>query len=210
MSVQASVAISPIPQHPSCHCRNPSMRAHSCKHFLCWNVSCVGHSSVSTCSIFLCNRTTNWQKKIEIETAQNKLQLWWNQRNTTTHLLMSSFWISPHRLACDVDIQCHLGPECPRLPWQSRTGLLVKHSFPLLNCRTLDLAGASRTQRNVWMDPLHSHTHTACLPVWLQKRNLTSKLGQGGSCCTLSSAGGRGSVQRTLWLFRSWGGRWNC
>lgn len=109
--------------------------------------------------------------------------------------------------ACDADIQSHLGPECPRLPWQPGTGLFVKHRFPLLSSRTLDLAGASHTQRNVWMDPLHSHTHTACLAVWLHKRNLTSKLGQGGSCCILSPDSGRGPVQRTVTLFWFWGGR---
>lgn len=70
---------------------------------------------------------------------------------------------SVHLFAYYVDI---LGPECPRLPWQQPgTGLLVKHRFPLLSSSTLDLAGASHTQRNVWMDPLHSHTHRffACL-----------------------------------------------
>lgn len=63
--------------------------------------------------------------------------------------------------AYDVDVQ---GPECPWLPWQQPgTGLLVKHRFPLLSSSTLDLAGASHPQRNVWMDPLHSHTHTPLL-----------------------------------------------
>lgn len=55
----------------------------------------------------------------------------------------------------------------------------------------------------------YTATHTASLPVWLHKRNLTSKLGQGGSCCTLSPDGGRGFVQRTGSLFWSCGGHWN-
>lgn len=35
---------------------------------------------------FFWNRTANWQKK-KREMAQNKLQHWWNQSNTSTHLL---------------------------------------------------------------------------------------------------------------------------
>lgn len=55
----------------------------------------------------------------------------------------------------------------------------------------------------------YTATHTASLPVWLHKRNLTSKLGQGGSCCTLSPDRGRRFIQRALPLFWSCTGHWN-
>lgn len=42
----------------------------------------------------------------------------------------------------------------------------------------------------------YTATHTACLPVWLHNSNLTSKLGQGGSCTTWRLDSGQGGNQR--------------
>lgn len=49
--------------------------------------------------------------------------------------------------------------------WLSDTGSLCCVSH------TLNLAGASHTQRNVWMDPLHSHTHCLFACVTLQQQS---------------------------------------